>query len=66
MRTKREGLVSRVSTPPLARTTPRAMDLKLREITWVRLVTLLVWTLLVMVKRGITQLIESIAGRVFV
>jgi hypothetical protein len=62
----KEGLVGRVSTPPLARTAPRAMDLRLRELTWVRLVTLLVWTLLVMIKRGITQLIEAIEGRIFV
>jgi hypothetical protein len=62
----KEGLVGRVSTPPLARIAPRAMDLRLRELTWVRLVTLLVWTLLVMIKRGITQLIEAIEGRIFV
>lgn len=41
------------------------MDLRLREITWVRLVILLVWTILVMLKRGITQLIDVIEERVF-
>ena len=42
------------------------MDLKLREITWVRLWTLLVWTLLMMIRRGISQLIEVIESRIFV
>lgn len=41
------------------------MDLKLKEITWLRLVSLLIWTLLVMLKRGLTQLIEVIEGRIF-
>lgn len=41
------------------------MDLKLKEITWLRLVFLLVWTVLVMLKRGLNQLIEVIEGRVF-
>ena len=41
------------------------MDLRLREMTWVRLVTLLLWTILMMLQRGITQLIDVIEGRVF-
>ena len=41
------------------------MDLRLKEITWVRLLSLLLWTILVMLKRGITQLIEVIESRVF-
>lgn len=41
------------------------MDLRLREITWVRLVSLLAWTILVMLKRGISQLIDMIEERVF-
>ena len=41
------------------------MDLRLREVTWLRLLTLLAWTLLVMLKRGISQLIELIEVRVF-
>jgi hypothetical protein len=41
------------------------MALRLREITWVRLLSLLVWTILVMIKRGITQLIDIIESRVF-
>ena len=43
----------------------QAMDLKLKEITWLRLVSLLIWTILVMLKRGITQVIEVIEGRIF-
>ena len=61
-----KGLVGRVPTPPLAHTTLRAMDRRLRELTWGRLVTLLVWTLLVMIKHGISQLIETIEERIFV
>lgn len=41
------------------------MDLRLREVTWMRLLTLLAWTILVMLKRGITQLIDAIEERVF-
>ena len=41
------------------------MDLRLREITLRRLLLLLVWTLLVILKRGISALIESIEGCVF-
>lgn len=41
------------------------MDLRLREVTWLRLLSLLAWTILVMLKRGISQLIELIEGRVF-
>ena len=41
------------------------MDLRLKEITWVRLLSLLVWTILVMLKQGITQLIDGIESRVF-
>lgn len=41
------------------------MDLKLKEIIWVRLLSLLIWTILVMLKRGITQLIDAIEGRIF-
>ena len=41
------------------------MDLRLREITWVRLLSLLIWTILIMLKRGITCLIDAIEGRVF-
>ena len=35
-----------------------------REVTWLRLLTLLAWTILVMIKRGISQLIETIEERV--
>ena len=41
------------------------MDLRLREITWVRLRSLLLWTLLVMLKKAITQLIEVVERGVF-
>ena len=41
------------------------MDLRLKEITWVRLLSLLIWTILVMLKRGITYLIDAIEGGVF-
>ena len=41
------------------------MDLRLREVTWVRLLSLLIWTILMMLKRGITLLIEGIEERVF-
>lgn len=41
------------------------MDLKLKEITWVRLMSLLLWTILVMIKRGVSQLIEIVESRVF-
>ena len=41
------------------------MDLRLREITWVRLLSLLLWTLLVMLKKAITQLIEIVERGVF-
>ena len=41
------------------------MDLKLKEITLKRLLSLLVWTLLVILKRGISILIEAIECRVF-
>ena len=41
------------------------MDLRLREITWIRLVSLLMWTLLMMLRRAITQLIEVVENRVF-
>lgn len=41
------------------------MDLRLREVTWVRLLSLLVWTILVMLKQGITYLIDAIEGGVF-
>jgi hypothetical protein len=41
------------------------MDLRLREVTWVRLLSLLIWTILVMLKRGITYLIDAIEGGVF-
>ena len=43
----------------------KKMDLRLREITWIRLLSLLVWTILVMMKRGICQLIELFEARVF-
>jgi hypothetical protein len=42
------------------------MDLRLREITWVRLLSLLVWTILMMLKRGLSQLIDVVERRVFV
>ena len=42
-----------------------AMDLRLREITLKRLLSLLVWTLLVILKRGISVLIESIESCIF-
>ena len=41
------------------------MDLRLKEITWVRLLSLLLWTVLMMLKRGITQLTDIIEKRVF-
>ena len=41
------------------------MDLRLKEITWLRLMSLLMWTLLVMVKRGVSQLIEFLETKVF-
>ena len=41
------------------------MDLRLREVTWVRLLSLLLWTILMMMKRGISQLIERVEGRAF-
>ena len=41
------------------------MDLKLKEITWLRLVSLLIWTVLVMLMRGLGQLVEAIEGKVF-
>lgn len=41
------------------------MDLRLREITLQRLLSLLVWTLLVILKRGISVLIESIESCIF-
>ena len=41
------------------------MDLRLKEVTWVRLVSLLLWTLLMMVKKGATQLLELIESRTF-
>ena len=42
------------------------MDLRLREVTWVRLLSLLVWTILMMLKRGLSQLIDVIERQVFV
>ena len=65
-----------VPTPPLAHKTffyflvvqmcvGATMDLKLKEITLKRLLSLLVWTLLVILKRGISVLIEAIECRVF-
>ena len=41
------------------------MDLRLKEITWVRLLSLLLWTVLMMLKRGITQLIDIVERRIF-
>ena len=41
------------------------MDLRLKEITWVRLLYLLLWTVLMMLKRGITQLIDIVERRIF-
>ena len=41
------------------------MDLRLREVTWLRLLSLLAWTILAMLKRGICQLMDLIEGRVF-
>ena len=41
------------------------MDLRLREITWVRLVSLLLWTLLMMLTRAITQLTKFVKNRAF-
>lgn len=41
------------------------MDLKLKEITWLRLVSLLVWTVLVMLMRVLNQLKEVIERGVF-
>ena len=41
------------------------MDLGLKEVTWIRLLSLLLWTLLMMLKRGITQLIDVVERRVF-
>lgn len=42
------------------------MDLRLREVTWIRLISLLVWTILMLLKRGISQLIDMIEKQVFV
>ena len=42
------------------------LDLRLKEFIWVRLLALLIWTILVMLKRGISQLIDVIEGEVFV
>ena len=42
------------------------MDLRLREVTWVRLLSLLIWTILMMLKRGLTQLIDVFERRAFV
>ena len=41
------------------------MDLRLKEITWVCLLSLLIWTILVMLKRGVSQLIDAIESKVF-
>jgi hypothetical protein len=41
------------------------MDLRLKEITWVRVLSLLIWTILVMLKRGISQLIDAIESKIF-
>ena len=41
------------------------MDLPLKEITWVRLLSLLLWTVLMMLKQGITQLIDIVERRIF-
>ena len=41
------------------------MAMKLREVTWIRLLSLLLWTILVMVKRAATQLIEVVEVWVF-
>ena len=41
------------------------MDLRLKEITWVQLMSLLIWTILVMVKRGVSQLIDALERKVF-
>ena len=42
------------------------MDIRLGEATWVRLISLLAWTILMLVKRGVSQLIELIERRMFV
>ena len=42
------------------------MGWRLREVTWVRLLALLLWTLLMMINRGITPIIEGIEDYVFV
>lgn len=39
--------------------------MRLRELTWVRLLTLLLWTVLMMISRGITQIIGRIEGQIF-
>lgn len=41
------------------------MDLRLKEMTWIRLLSLLLWTVLMMLNRAITQLIEIVETRVF-
>jgi hypothetical protein len=41
------------------------MDLRLKEVTWIRLLSLLLWTVLMMLKRAITQLVEIVETRVF-
>ena len=41
------------------------MDLRLKEVTWLRLLSLLMWTILVMIRHGVSQLIDAIEGRVF-
>ena len=41
------------------------MDLRLKEMTWIRLLSLLLWTVLMMLKKGVTQLIDIVERRVF-
>ena len=43
----------------------KVMALRLRELTWVRLLMLLLWTVLMIVKHGVTQMIETIEGLIF-
>ena len=61
----RTGLVTECKLRCSNHTERPAMDLRLKEVTWIRLLSLLLWTVLMMLKRVITQLIEIVETRVF-
>ena len=42
-----------------------AMDLRMKEVSWIRLVALLLWTLLTMLQKAITQLKGLVENRAF-